>query len=83
MAIELEKIAALLEDAYERIGQLESENARLKSISGGDTMIEKEASPIFFDKDEEDDIFSMGSVADVTPASGISADARLDDFLNG
>jgi hypothetical protein len=80
MAVELEKIAKLLEDAYDRISALEQENERLQS---GVSLPKEAKQDIFGDNDEPGDIFTMGHVAEIHSENGVSADARLDEFLAG
>ena len=80
MAVELEKIAKLLEDAYDRISALELENERLQ---GGASLPKEAKQDIFKDNDEPGDIFTMGHVAEINSGNGVSADARLDEFLAG
>ena len=82
MAVELEKIAELLENAYEEISRLEEQNSKLQEENESLQNLKKEASRNFFEPDnEDDDIFSMGNVADINSSNNVSADARLDEFL--
>ncbi len=82
MAVELEKIAELLENAYEEISRLEEQNFKLKEENESLQILKKEASKNFFEADnEDDDIFSMGNVADINSLNNVSADARLEEFL--
>ena len=80
MAIELEKIAALLETAYDEISRLEEQNAQLQEENQSLQNLKKEAAGDVFDHND-DDIFSMGAVAEINSAGNTSADAKLDEFL--
>jgi len=80
MAVELEKIASLLEEAYESISTLEQENVQLKqdnSTLASQAELQKEASASMWD-DESD----MGSAVDYSSPENASSEGRLDDFLS-
>ncbi len=81
MAVELEKIAALLEEAYENISSLETENEQLKAENSelnGKLELQKEASAQHMWDSSND----MGSAVDYSTPEAASAEARLDDFLS-
>ncbi len=83
MAVELEKIAKLLEDAYEQIATLESEKQSMETKIdelGNELMLAKEAedsSIVWGDKNS-----SFGHVADDIPSYNENAESRLDNFLS-
>ena len=79
MAVELEKIAALLEEAHENISNLEKENSELKDENAGlvsQMELQKEASVSSWDNDND-----MGSAVDYTSPEHATPENRLDDFL--
>lgn len=81
MAVELEKIASLLEQAYENIESLETENTQLRSDNTNlQTQVElqKEAS-VAGDWDDAND---MGSAVDYSSPEHHSPENKLDDFLS-
>ena len=80
MAVELEKIAALLEQAYENIENLENENSQLKADNGElqtQMELQKEASAANSWEDGTD----MGSAVDYSSPENASSENKLDDFL--
>lgn len=83
MAVELEKIASLLEDAYENISSLEQErDSLLGKIAELEEQMElqKEASTGGAAW-SNDDVYDMGSASDFSSNEHASAESRLDDFL--
>lgn len=81
MAVELEKIAALLEEAHESIASLEVENAQLKSDNANmhtQMELQKEAS-VSGDWDDNND---MGSAVDYSTGDHATPENKLDDFLS-
>lgn len=79
MAVELEKIASLLEEAYENISTLESENESLKLNNNklsSEAELQKEASASMWDNAND-----MGSAVDYASPENASSESRLDDFL--
>jgi cell shape-determining protein MreC len=82
MAVELEKIASVLDEAYNHISELENKNSELES-----KMAEMEEQ-LTLAKQAEDNATvwsngsSFGSVADDMPASYDTAESRLDSFLS-
>lgn len=80
MAVELEKIAKLLEEAYENISSLENEKAQLSSeVSRLSSEIELQKEASAANHWDEDD---MGSAVEYTAPEHANSESRLDDFLS-
>lgn len=80
MAVELEKIAAMLEQAYEDIENLENENSQLKAENSNlqaQMELQKEASTSNNWEDSND----LGSAVDYSFPENVSSEHKLDDFL--
>ena len=77
MAVELEKIASLLEDAHSTISKLEEENRDLQiKIDNAPMQLEKEASKEYQEWEE------FGSVSTAPTHEESTGEDRLDSFLN-
>ncbi len=80
MAVELEKIASLLEEAYESISALEQQNENLESENkelGSQMELQKQASAQgTWDSDDD-----MGSAVEYTSPEFASSEDKLDNFL--
>ena len=82
MAVELEKIAALLEEAHESIDTLEAEKVALQDANSAlenKLTLQKEAS---FNNDSWGDSSEMGSAVDYFTPENASPESKLDDFLS-
>ncbi len=78
MAVELEKIATLLEEAHATISSLEDEKRELQKSIDNSTAnpLPKEASEGYSEWDD------FGSVSTAPTHEGSNGEDRLDDFLN-
>ena len=83
MAVDLEKVAGLLDEAREKIEALETE---VSTVKGENANLKKEAA---LNKEAQaqmeawDDVANMGSVSQSTPSELMGGEGRLDDFLGG
>jgi hypothetical protein len=82
MAVELEKIAELLEEAYENISSLEHKVEEL-SVMNSELEHKVELSKEASAQNSWDSFDDMGSAVDYSSPEAASPESRLDEFLNG
>ena len=83
MAVELEKIAALLDGAYEEIERLTNEKSELESkVSELQESLELSKSASHDNGVMWDNGVAFGEVSHDTPSTYESAESRLDSFLS-